>query len=26
VADADTHFSGYRPDRIKALAATHRAA
>jgi glutaredoxin-like protein NrdH len=25
VADADNHFSGYRPDRIKALA-THRAA
>src|ERR1700738_46863 len=22
VADADTHFSGYRPDRIKALATT----
>jgi glutaredoxin-like protein NrdH len=26
VADADTHFSGYRPDRINALAATHQAA
>jgi glutaredoxin-like protein NrdH len=25
VADADTHFSSYRPDRIKALAVTHRA-
>lgn len=26
VADADTHFSGYRPDQIKALADTRRAA